>query len=528
MKKIVSTVLAVVLLVAVLSVHAVPAVPKDVKVVSSGSELQAVLDDAKSGAELYIKLVESIENSPLEIGKTVQINKSCKIYFENGKPGGDLFLQCTTGSAFYVTGEDVELHFGKGIYLEGNHADIGNGEAFYVDGKDCLIDRVGIRDCGTMNWQNDWGNRKNGGAIYVNKPGCTIQNCTFENCLDCDGGAVYVNAVDCTIQKCTFEACKGYDGGAICINQHNCHIINCGFTDCNAEDYGGGVYVCSYTYGIVVSHCTFNNVSAYYGQYFSGAQDAKAFDCSPHWGEKEYYSKWCSFETADPLKNHRKNNPSKYLNSACPEEGYYIIRTAVDPNYCLDIDDGSGQGEEGNLRLWQENSANAKIFKIEKAFTQFEYTAYTIMAVNSEKFLEVQPVESDPEEGANIRQWTDRNHDEDGSFFVRQRWIFEGDPVAENCYYIHCLPFNIIEGGWMDAAGMAAGQNVNVYGWSYTGAKNQMWILEKVDYTPPSGFTLSNGTWWIIAVGAVVILGGVAAVVIVGIGRKKKKAAQAQ
>ena len=38
----------------------------------------------------------------------------------------------------------------------------------------------------------------------------------------------------------------------------------------------------------------------------------------------------------------------------------------------------------------------------------------------------------------------------------------------------------------------------------------------------PSGFTLSGGSWWIIGIGAVVILGGIAAAVIVG--KKRKKA----
>ena len=50
---------------------------------------------------------------------------------------------------------------------------------------------------------------------------------------------------------------------------------------------------------------------------------------------------------------------------------------------------------------------------------------------------------------------------------------------------------------------------------------NNGWALNDTHTNKPSDFTLSAGNWRIIGIGAVVILGGIAAILIVN--RKKKK-----
>ena len=52
---------------------------------------------------------------------------------------------------------------------------------------------------------------------------------------------------------------------------------------------------------------------------------------------------------------------------------------------------------------------------------------------------------------------------------------------------------------------------------------NSKWALNDTRTNKPSGFTLSGGNWWIIGVGAVVILGGIAAILVVN--KKKETAA---
>ena len=113
------------------------------------------------------------------------------------------------------------------------------------------------------------------------------------------------------------------------------------------------------------------------------------------------------------------------------------------------------------------------------------------------------------ENGANIQQWGDN-----GS--LAQRWVFED--AGNGYYYICCLG-----GQYMDAAGCVGGtvpvNDTNVQSWEFTGASNQMFRLEP---NPSStGSTLSEGSWWIIGVGAVVIVGVIAVIAV----RKKARSA---
>ena len=258
-----------------------PAFAADTKVATTGQELQALIDNVSEGGELHIQLDPSGKGEFVDdfiLDKTIEITKPCKLYFDglrlidpkNGRITL-LSIECKNSHAFYVDADNVELHFSGGVQIGGPQSNKTYGEGIYVNGDNCLIDGGRFAFCGDP----------------VN---------------DYDGGAIYVDGRNCTIQDAAFYHCYGYDGGAICVNQHDCHVINCSFAKCRAMDYGGAIYVCTGTYGFVASGCTFSEVEAIdYAHYISGARDAKVYNCSPHWGEEDYYSCWCEFVTSDPI-----------------------------------------------------------------------------------------------------------------------------------------------------------------------------------------------------------------------------------
>ena len=201
-------------------------------------------------------------------------------------------------------------------------------------------------------------------------------------------------------------------------------------------------------------------------------------------------------------------------NTFCPSYRY-VIRSAVDRNFCLDIEGGENAKEEGdNLRLWPVSTSTAKLFRIVK-----DFKGYKIEAAHSGMVLDIAGNDT-WNDGVNIYQWTDYGND-------NQRWYIEEVPGKKGYYFIHSVKTG--SAGWMDAEGCVGGATpnsegkTNVYSWSYTGNTNQQWIIERVDGNF-TGSTISEGNIWIVAaIGAVVVI-GVAAVVIA---KKKKKSAVA-
>lgn len=254
-----------------------PAFAADTKLVTNGQELQDLIDSATDGAVLHIQLDPSGKGefvSNFTLDKTIEITKPCKLYFNGLKEVNEygpslLTVVCVDSHAFHVVADDVELHFSDSVMIGGPQNDKVYGEGIYVDGYNCLIDGGYFKFCGEARHPS-----YSGGAIYVYNENCTIQNAVFEDCY-------------------------GYCGGAICVDDDYCHIINCRFINCDA-DYGDAIYVCSYNGdGFIASGCTFETV--WYSQTFIyGSKGAKVYNCSPHWGDKNYYY-GVEFLTSDPL-----------------------------------------------------------------------------------------------------------------------------------------------------------------------------------------------------------------------------------
>ena len=353
---------------------------------------------------------------------------------------------------FYVNADDVTLNF-KNCRFYTEKTD-NRGAAIYVNGKNCVINGNNSTEFNTCSTSARYG-----GAIYVNKTGCRIRGCRFKKCCAAwYGGAIYVADRDCVITNCTFNDCKASGVNSFVYSWKEDTIIVDG-AYCNTAN-------CPY--------CTLLKSEQYYG--------------------------------ADKTTNR--------LSPAYPENGYYVIRTALDTDYCLDISGGENAKSDGdNLHLWPVDTSTAKIFKLEKDYSG----TYKITAVHSGKVLDIEACSLT--EGTNISQFRDRSMD-------NQRWLFEscnGNNDNKNRYYIHALGGG--NAGWMDAAGCVNGNmpdpygKTNVYSWSYTGNPNQQWILEKVDYNSTASDISEGSVWIVAAIGAVVVIGFAAVV----ISKKKKK-----
>ena len=425
MKKIISILLCAVMLSVYFTVFSVPAMATE-HTVNNLEELYNALYYSKDGDKVIVMGNEETYETWYVIDP-IKVNKSCNVEFHNvnlmiGNKDYNYYNSCL----IEVNANNATLDFYNCTIDTDQHDLLGDGKLvceeygsiIYVDGENCQID---CHNSSTFRGKTSAGL---GGAIYIdNRNNCVIKNTKFEYCESSDqGGAIYVWGENCVIENCKFSGCYAPNGGSNVFSYYEgeTSVKGCADTDGNDIDKNTCVN--------------------------------------------------CNFESVDDYK--RKNNPSLILHPAYPEDGYYIIRSAVNPRFCLDIEGGSTAKDNGaKLHLLPANASTAKTFEIKK-----DGSVYKIIAAHSGKVLDVE--NSLPENGINIQQW------EDGGY-SNQRWIFEDDAPGENCYYIH----SILGGsaGWMDAAGCVNGAtpkddgSTNVYSWSYTGANNQMWILEKVD-----------------------------------------------
>ena len=139
MKKLVSILMAALLIGLMIPITAMPAFAEDYTLCNNGSEIQALIDDADPGDKLYVKVNTSY--SYYDISETVDIDKTLTIYFKTDD-GYRLDFQCLTGSNFLVSADNVKLYFeDKKIGIYGNNLNDNHfcGEGIYVDGDNCLI-----------------------------------------------------------------------------------------------------------------------------------------------------------------------------------------------------------------------------------------------------------------------------------------------------------------------------------------------------------------------------------------------------
>ena len=149
--------------------------------------------------------------------------------------------------------------------------------------------------------------------------------------------------------------------------------------------------------------------------------------------------------------------------------GVYVIKSAMNQNYVLDID-GASNANGANAQLYEANGTGAQAFAL-----TWSNGYYAISNVSSGKYLDLE--NGSNQNGANVQQQ---------GTFVRDsaRWSLVGNPDGSFVFV------NFASGTCMTVASPSAENYSNVQGAVRTGATGQKWFLEK---SPLSAETVSYG-----------------------------------
>ena len=168
-------------------------------------------------------------------------------------------------------------------------------------------------------------------------------------------------------------------------------------------------------------------------------------------------------------------------NTKTIEEGIYVIKSAINDKFVLDIEDAS-KANGANLQIYQSNRTNAQKFKVKYLNNGY----YTIESVNSGKVLDVDDAKKT--QGTNVQQYDSNNTD-------AQKWTIKKN--SDGTYSLVSKCNNL----YMDVKdGIASNsRNVQVYGGN--GTKAQKFKFEKVadsiNYSEKAEKTISDGTYTI-------------------------------
>ena len=168
-------------------------------------------------------------------------------------------------------------------------------------------------------------------------------------------------------------------------------------------------------------------------------------------------------------------------NTKTIEEGTYVIKSAINDKFVLDIEDAS-KANGANLQIYQSNGTNAQKFKVKYLNNGY----YTIESVNSGKVLDVDDAKK--KQGTNVQQYDSNNTD-------AQKWTIKKN--SDGTYSLVSKCNNL----YMDVKdGIASNsRNVQVYGGN--GTKAQKFKFEKVadsiNYSEKAEKTISDGTYTI-------------------------------
>ena len=141
------------------------------------------------------------------------------------------------------------------------------------------------------------------------------------------------------------------------------------------------------------------------------------------------------------------------------EEGTYIIKSAVDENYVLDIEDKSKE-KGANLELWKANNQDNQKFTLKYLGDGY----YTISAVHSGQCVDVEG--NGTTKGTNVLQWTSNGGD-------NQKWLIKD---VGNGYY---SVISKINGLYLDVPYSKAEKGANIQVWTGNGGQNQKFKFEK-------------------------------------------------
>lgn len=160
------------------------------------------------------------------------------------------------------------------------------------------------------------------------------------------------------------------------------------------------------------------------------------------------------------------------------EDGIYIIKSALNEDYVLDITESSKENG-GNLELWSNGETDNQKFKVK----YIGDGCYNISVVHSEKYIDVEG--NSKVKGANILQWQYHGGD-------NQKWIIKD--AGNGTYNIISKSNNL----YLDVPESKAENGTNIQVWSESGANNQKFKFERQDKNndiPQGTQTISDGVY---------------------------------
>jgi len=172
----------------------------------------------------------------------------------------------------------------------------------------------------------------------------------------------------------------------------------------------------------------------------------------------------CAFSISDANAKTRKRTHKKTnKRSQVLKEGYYIIRSAVNPNYVVDLH-GAIAENFNNIHLWIYNGTDAQKWYIEQVYSKYSKNIYKIhSAVDYDYVIDIS-VNSN-----NVCIY------EDGTL-ESQIWIIS--KCGNNTYTIESYYYGGIQVLDLDGAIAEEGRNIQIWDSNETNA--QRWILEYV------------------------------------------------
>ena len=173
-----------------------------------------------------------------------------------------------------------------------------------------------------------------------------------------------------------------------------------------------------------------------------------------------------------------KPNVSFAQNKKTLEDGTYIIKSALNENYVLDVENASTE-QFANVLLYQRNNANNQKFSVKYLGDGY----YTITAVHSNRLLDVANGGKKPE--TNVWQIASNGTD-------AQKWIIKD---AGNGYYNIVSKLN---GLYLDVYGGKIKNCANIQVFTGHGRNEQKFKFEKVNTNPVNNVkTIDDGTYMI-------------------------------
>ena len=145
------------------------------------------------------------------------------------------------------------------------------------------------------------------------------------------------------------------------------------------------------------------------------------------------------------------------------EDGTYIIKSAINNNYVLDISAGSKQNG-GNLQIWTNSNVAQQRFGVQYLNNGY----YTITSINSDKVLEV--VDGSKQPATNVQQYTSNGTD-------AQKWVIK--ETGDGYYYI----ISKCNGLYLDVNNADAKNGTNIQVYTGNNSKAQKFIFEEVKTT---------------------------------------------